>query len=129
MPPWLDSAEEVGALVVLVGTTLGMVAAALVTAAAGVVAAWRSKLKPLLTDTRRAATAAAEQLTPNHGSSVRDALTRIETTVDRLDRSVSARLAEVRSDMHLEREQNARRLERLEHYHSAPTPIQENTIP
>lgn len=78
---------------------LAVIATGCVGLAAAVWAAWRSKVKPMLADTRHAAEKAAEQLAPNHGSSARDALARIEAVVDRLDRGMSRQLGEIRADL------------------------------
>lgn len=121
MPPWLDSAEEVGIMVGGAIAILTALAVAILTALAAVIAAWRAKIKPLLTTTQEAASTAADQLTPNHGSSIRDAVGRIESKV-----------IELHADMRLDRAQVGRRLERLESYHSGPaagSPPQENTQP
>lgn len=108
MPPWLDSAEEVGAVIVAVLAVLGTIAAAALAALGVVIAAWRSKIKPLLTSTATAAETAADQLTPNHGSSARDALGRIERAQDELRRDLTQRLVDVRADMRSDREQHHR---------------------
>lgn len=103
MPPWLDSAEEVGAVIVAVLGVLGTIGAGIVMSAAGVlvvaVKVWRSKIKPVLTRTQTAAETAADQLTPNHGSSARDSLGRIELTLDRVARDLSRQVGEIRQDM------------------------------
>lgn len=108
MPPWLDSAEEVGAVIVAVLAVLGTIAAAGLAALGVVIAAWRSKVKPLLTTTATAAETAADQLTPNHGSSARDALGRIERAQEELRRELTERLGDVRADMRSDREQHRR---------------------
>lgn len=99
MPPWLSDPEAVAGFIAALFALL----AAVVTGLGGLIAAgvyvWRTKFKPILTSTRTAAESAAEQLTPNHGSSARDSLGRIENTVDRLDRSMNQRLTEVRADL------------------------------
>ena len=103
MPPWLDSPEEVGAILVAVLGVLGTIGAGIVMAVAGVLVAavkvWRSKVKPVLTSTQAAAETAADQLTPNHGSSARDSLGRIERTLDRVARDLSRQVGEIRQDM------------------------------
>lgn len=78
MPPWLDSPEEVGAVLVGVLGALATIGVAVVGTVAAVIAAYRAKIKPLLTGTRSAAEAAAHQLQNNSGSSTRDAVDRIE---------------------------------------------------
>jgi len=108
VPPWADSAEEIGAIAVAVVTALGLIAVAVVGVIGTVYAAWRSKVKPLLTKTHAAAETAADQLTPNHGSSARDALGRIERSLEALDRNFNDRLKDIRADMRLETEQNDR---------------------
>lgn len=108
MPPWLDSPEEVGAVIVAVLAVLGTVAVAVIGALAAVIAAWRSKVKPLLTSTQTYAETAADQLTPNHGSSARDSLGRIERSLDEVRRDLSQRMADVRADMRSDREQHHR---------------------
>lgn len=103
MPPWLDSPEEVGAVLVAVLGVLGTIGAGIVMSAAGVLVAavkvWRSKIKPVLTSTQTAAETAADQLTPNHGSSARDSLARIEAMVGRLDTNTNQRITDVRADV------------------------------
>lgn len=103
MPPWLDTPEEVGAVLVSVLGVLGTIGAGIVMSAAGVlvvgVKVWRSKAKPVLTSTQTAAETAADQLTPNHGSSARDSLGRIELAVDRVSRDLSRQVGEIRQDM------------------------------
>lgn len=108
MPPWLDSAEEVAAVATAVVVAVGAVVTAVVTAVAGVYAVWRSKVKPLLTKTEQAASHAAEQLTPNHGSTVRDAVRRTEEAVARLDRNTNQRIADLRADVREYSDQNDR---------------------
>lgn len=99
VPPWLDSPEEVGAVLVAVLGVLATIGVGIVGACAAVYAAWRAKLKPLLTKTHEAAETAADQLTPNHGSSARDSLGRIERTLDRVARDLSRQVGEIRQDM------------------------------
>ena len=99
MPPWLDTPEEVGAILVAVLGVLATIGVGIVGACAAVYAAWRAKLKPLLTKTHEAAETAADQLTPNHGSSARDSLGRIERTLDRVARDLSRQVGEIRQDM------------------------------
>lgn len=99
MPPWLDSAEEVGAVIVAVLSVLGAIGVGIVGTVAAVIAAWRSKIKPLLLQTQQDASTAADQLTPNHGSSARDSLGRIELTLDRVARDLSRQVGEIRQDM------------------------------
>lgn len=99
VPPWLDTPEEAGAILVAVLGVLATIGVGIVGACAAVYAAWRAKLKPLLTKTHEAAETAADQLTPNHGSSARDSLGRIERTLDRFDRSINRQLGEIRADM------------------------------
>lgn len=112
MPPWLDTPEEAGAILVAVLGVLATVGAGIVAAAAAVIVAgikvWRSKLKPLLTETQQAATHAADQLTPNHGSTVRDAVRRTEEAVARLDRNTNQRIADLRGDVGRYTDQNDR---------------------
>lgn len=108
MPPALDTPEEVAAALAAVLGVLGVVATGILGAAAAVVTAWRAKVKPLLTSTQSAASHAAEQLTPNHGSTVRDAVRRTEEAVARLDRNTNQRLADLRADMRESRDQNDR---------------------
>lgn len=108
MPPWLDSPEEVGAVLVAVLAVLGTVAVAVIGTLAAVIAAWRSKVKPLLTSTQTAAETAADQLTPNHGSSARDSLGRIERSLDEVRRDLTQRMADVRADMRSDRDQHHR---------------------
>lgn len=112
MPPWLDTPEEAATILASVLGVLGTIGAAIVAAVAVVIVAgvkvWRSKIKPLLTETQQAATHAADQLTPNHGSTVRDAVRRIEETVDRLDRTTNQRLGDLRRDVSRYTDQNDR---------------------
>lgn len=126
MPPWLADPEAVaGFFAVLFGLL-----ASLVTGLGGLIAAgvyvWRTKFKPMLTSTRIAAESAAEQLTPNHGSSARDSLGRIENTVDRLDRAVNQRIGEVRADLrtHIEHSdrQNSEIFQRM---HALESPMED----
>lgn len=103
MPPSLDTPEEVGAMLVAVLGVLGTIGAGIVMSVAGVLVAavkvWRSKVKPVLTSTQAAAETAADQLTPNHGSSARDSLSRIETMVSRLDTTMNQRITDIRADV------------------------------
>ena len=112
MPPWLDTPEEAGAVLVAVLGVLGTIGAAIVAATAAVVVAgvkvWRSKIKPMLTETQVAATHAADQLTPNHGSTVRDAVRRTEEAVARLDRNTNQRIGDLRADVGRYTDQNDR---------------------
>lgn len=112
MPPWLDTPEEAGTLLVAVLGVLGTIGAAIVVATAAVVVAgvkvWRSKIKPILTETQVAATHAADQLTPNHGSTVRDAVRRTEEAVARLDRNTNQRIGDLRADVGRYTDQNDR---------------------
>lgn len=108
MPPALDTPEEVAAMLAALLGVLGVVAAGIIGVVATVIAAWRAKVKPLLTSTQSAATHAAEQLTPNHGSTVRDAVRRTEEAVARLDRNTNQRLADLRADMREYSDQNDR---------------------
>lgn len=112
MPPWLNTPEEAGAILVAVLGVLATVGAGIITAAAVVIVAgikvWRSKIKPLLTETQQAATHAADQLTPNHGSTVRDAVRRTEAAVGRLDLNTNQRLADIRADVGRYTDQNDR---------------------
>ena len=108
MPPWLDSAEEVAAVATAVVVAVGAIVAAFITASAGVYAVWRSKVKPLLTRTEVAASHAAEQLTPNHGSTVRDAVRRTEAAVGRLDLNTNQRIGDLHALMGRHIDQNDR---------------------
>lgn len=104
MPPWLDSAEEVAAVATAVVVAVGAVAVTFVTAIAGVVAVWRAKVKPLLTETKDSAYRAAEQLENNHGSSTRDAIDRIEMTMS----LTAADVREIRADQRTDRDTASR---------------------
>lgn len=95
MPPWLDSAEEVAAIATAVVVAIGAVLTAVLGVAGALIAVWRTKVKPLLTRTEEAASHAAEQLTPNHGSTVRDSVGRMEQTLDRLDRTTNTRIGDL----------------------------------
>lgn len=108
MPPALDTPEEVAAMLAALLGVLGVVAAGIIGVVATVIAAWRAKVKPLLTSTQNAASHAAEQLTPNHGSTVRDAVRRTEEAVARLDRNTNQRFADLRADMREYSDQNDR---------------------
>lgn len=112
MPPWLDTPEEAGAILVAVLGVLGTIGAAMVATIAAVIVAgvkvWRSKIKPLLTETQVAATHAADQLTPNTGSTVRDAVKRTEAAVGRLDLNTNQRIADLRADVGRYTDQNDR---------------------
>lgn len=108
MPPALDTPEEVAAMLAAVLGVLGVVAAGIIGVVATVIAAWRAKVKPLLTSTQSAASHAAEQLTPNHGSTVRDAVRRTEEAVARLDRNTNQRIADLRADLREYSDQNDR---------------------
>lgn len=98
MPPWLDSAEEVAALVTAVIVAIGAVVAALVTAIAGVIAVYRAKIKPMLSGTQQAAQQAAYELRANHGSSTRDAINRTEKNIDHLIHELRDMRTEQRTD-------------------------------
>lgn len=78
MPPWLDTPGELAAIVVAVITAGGTVIASMLGAAAVIIAAWRAKLAPLLNATADHAQTAAEAVSANHGSSLRDAVVRLE---------------------------------------------------
>lgn len=112
MPPWLNTPEEVGAVIVGVLGVLATIGAAVLAAVAGVIAAgvqvWRTKIKPMLADTQQSASHAAEQLTPNHGSTVQDAVRRTEAAVARLDRNTNQRLGDLRADVGRYTDQNDR---------------------
>lgn len=99
MPPWLTDPESVAAFIAALLGLLTTIGVGVLGSAAAVFVAWRSKIKPLLSGTQTAAKHAAEQLTPNHGSSARDSLGRIEATLDRVDRSLNRQIGEVRADM------------------------------
>lgn len=110
MPPWLDTPEEAGAVIVgvlgVLGTIAGGVLAFIGTVIAVGVKVYRSKIKPILADTQESASRAAEQLTPNHGSSAHDSLGRIENSLDRLDRGMNTRIADLRADMRAQQQGN-----------------------
>lgn len=99
MPPWLTDPESVAAFVAALLGLVATIITGLLAVVAAVVTVWRAKIKPLLTSTQQAANTAADQLTPNHGSSARDSLGRIEHTLDRLDRSFNRQIGEIRADM------------------------------
>lgn len=99
MPPALDTPEEVAAMLAALLGVLSIVAVGIIGAVAAIIAAWRTKLKPMLAQTQQAAETAADQLTPNHGSSARDSLGRIENSLDRLDRAMNRQIGEIRADM------------------------------
>lgn len=82
MPPWLDSAEDVAALATAVIVAVGLVVSAVVAAAAGVIAVWQAKVKPLLTSTQTAAEVAAHESRPNSGKSMRDAIDQQAESID-----------------------------------------------
>lgn len=108
MPPWIGDPEAVG---VAVAATLGLIVTigtALLGAVAALYAVWRAKIKPLLTGTQEAAAHAAEQLTPNHGSTVRDAVRRTEDAVARLDQNTGRQLGALRDDLRQFTDQNDR---------------------
>ena len=104
MPPWLDSPEEAGALLVAVLGVLATVGVGIIGACAAVYAAWRAKIKPLLTSTQDSAKKAASQLTNNHGSSTRDAIDRIELTMS----LTAADVRELRADQRVARDDASR---------------------
>lgn len=74
---------------------LAVVAVGIVGLLAAVIAAWRSKVKPLLEGTQRSAAVAAFELRNNHGSSTRDAVDRIE----RSTRDLRGDLRDMRRDL------------------------------
>lgn len=119
MPPFIDSPSEVGAILVAVLGGLATVGVAIVGAAAAVYTAWRSKLRPLLLETKDAAEHAATQLTPNHGSSAKDSLERLEISLDRMERTLSQRIVDLRADVRTDRDATNRRLSHLEAIASA----------
>lgn len=119
MPPALDTPEEVAAMLAALLGVLGVVGAGIITTVAGVVVAWRAKIKPLLTDTKDAAEHAATQLTPNHGSSAKDSLARLEVNLDRMERTLSQRIVDLRADVRTDRDATNRRLSHLEAITSA----------
>ena len=104
MPPALDTPEEVAAMLAALLGVLGVVGAGIIAALAAVIAAWRAKIKPLLTDTKRSADRAAEQLITNHGSSTRDAIDRIELTMS----LTAADVREIRADQRTDRDAASR---------------------
>lgn len=126
MPPALDTPEEVAAMLAALLGVLGVLAAGIIGVVATVIAAWRAKVKPLLTSTQTAASHAAEQLTPNHGSTVRDSVGRMESTLDRLDRSMSRQLGEIRADMGRQQQHNDRQhSEIFRRIHALETPMED----
>ncbi|WP_087485753.1 hypothetical protein [Brachybacterium massiliense] len=126
MPPWLTDPEGVAAFVAALLALLVTIAGGLLAAIAAIVAVWRAKVKPLLTDTSKAARTAADQLTPNHGSSARDSLGRIENTLDRLDRSMSRQIGEIRADMNRTTQHNDRQhSEIFRRLHALETPMED----
>ncbi len=130
MPPTLDTPEEVAAMLAALLGVLGVVGAGIITAVAGLVVAWRAKIKPLLTETKDAAEHAATQLTPNHGSSAKDSLARIERAVSDMDRNNNQRFADLRADMRTEREATDRKhSEIFRRLHALESPPREDTIP
>lgn len=104
MPPALDTPEEVAAMLAALLGVLGVIAAGIIGTIAAIIAAWRTKLKPLLTDTQDAAERAAFQLTNNHGSSTRDAIDRMELTIS----LTAADVREIRSDQRVARDDASR---------------------
>lgn len=98
MPPALDTPEEVAAMLAMLLGVLGVVGAGIIAALAAVLAAWRAKIKPLLTDAKDAAEVAANQLQNNSGSSTRDAIDRTERMTGHLLDEVRDLRAEQRSD-------------------------------
>lgn len=130
MPPALDTPEEVAAMLAALLGVLGVVGAGIITAVAGLVVAWRAKIKPLLTDTKDAAEHAATQLTPNHGSSAKDSLVRIEQAITDHRRDTNQRLGDLRGDMRTEREATDRKhSEIFQRLHALESPPREDTIP
>ena len=104
MPPALDTPEEVAAMLAALLSVLGAVAVGIIGVIATVIAAWRAKVKPLLTETKQSANRAAEQLTNNHGSSTRDAIDRIEMTMS----LTAADVREIRADQRTDRDAASR---------------------
>lgn len=94
MPPWLDEPGELGVLAVAVITVGGSVIAAMIAAGGVVLTAW-AKLKPLLAATAQDAAHVRHEVSANHGSSMRDAVTRVESAVAQ----VGTDLRELRRDM------------------------------
>lgn len=108
MPPWLNDPESVAAFVAALLGLLATIGVAIVGACGAVMMAWQSKIKPLLTGTQAAAQHAAEQLTPNHGSTVRDAVRRTEAAVGRLDLNTNQRIGDLHALMGRHIDQNDR---------------------
>nr|DAL28234.1 MAG TPA_asm: Protein of unknown function (DUF2746) [Caudoviricetes sp.] len=79
MPPYLDTPEELGTLILAVVTALGALTVGTLGVIATVLVAWRTKVRPLLIESRDEAATAAQQLRNNSGSSTRDAIDRTET--------------------------------------------------
>lgn len=104
MPPALDTPEEVAAMLAALLGVLGVIGVGIIGTIAAIIAAWRTKLKPLLTDTQDAAERAAFQLTNNHGSSTRDAIDRMELTIS----LTAADVREIRSDQRVARDDASR---------------------
>lgn len=130
MPPTLDTPEEVAAMLAALLGVLGIVGTGILAAVAGLIAAWRAKVKPLLTDTKDAAEHAATQLTPNHGSSAKDSLARLEVNLDRMERTLSQRIVDLHADVRTDRQNSDRQhSEIFRRLHALESPPREDTYP
>lgn len=125
MPPALDTPEEVAAIVAAVLAVLGVAGAGVVGVVAAIVAAWNSKVRPLLADTQNAAHVAAHELRNNSGGSTRDAVDRIETVARELRGDVRDLRHELSDDRTAGNRTHSELFRRL---HALESPIQEDTL-
>lgn len=81
MPPSVDTPDEIATVIVAVIVALGTIVGGIAAAVALGVAWWRAHIGPLLKGTAADAARARAEVSANHGSSMRDAVTRVEATV------------------------------------------------
>lgn len=104
MPPSLDTPDEIATVIVAVIVALGTITGGIVAAVALGVAWWRSHIGPLIRGAADDLAVARAQVSPNHGSSMSDALGRVETAVQGL----TIDLRELRSDAREDRKASDR---------------------
>lgn len=89
MPSFIDSPEEIAAIITLVIVAIGSVIVTLITTLGSIIAAawafYHKQLAPILNETRNYASRTAHEVTENHGTSMKDAMLRFETKLDRMD--------------------------------------------
>ena len=120
MPPWLDTPGELGVVIGAVLTAGAAVIAAMLGAAAVILAAWRAKLAPLLHSTADHAQVAAEAVSANHGSSLRDAVVRLEASMAGLTVDLRDMRGEARDDRRQSDRAHSEIFKRLRALESAP---------